>query len=219
LKTQCDCCGTCCRNGGPPLHLQDIELVRSGFLVFDDLVTIRRGELVLAPLAARPTPAQASWLKIQGAAGEWRCRFLDTLSNTCTIYAHRPLSCRVLKCWDTDDILALAGCDLLCLSDLMEQDDPLRALVLLQEESCPVPDMENIIRIIAGGAERVRMLSDLTVIVENDLRIRVRAAREFNISVATELFYFGRPLFQLLMPLGIAMAQTAEGINLQYNPR
>jgi Fe-S-cluster containining protein len=218
LKTQCDCCGTCFRNGGPPLHVEDIELVRSGYLVVDDLVTIRRGEMVLAPLAADPSPAQTNWLKIQGAEGEWRCRFLDTLSNTCTIYEHRPLSCRALRCWDTGEILAMAGHGLLCLADLMESNDPLWPLVLLQEKSCPVPDMKNIISTVIVHTERIRMLSDLTMMVENDLRIRAQAAREFNISVARELFYFGRPLFQLLVPLGIVMTQTPKGIDLQYRP-
>ena len=218
MKKKCDCCGTCCRNGGPPLHVQDIELIRAGFLVFDDLVTVRRGELVLPPLATEPVAAQSEWIKIQGVGGGWCCRFLDSSSNACTQYAHRPVSCRALKCWDAEDILAMAGRDLLDRFDLIDSDDPVLPLVQLQEKSCPVPDMENIIAQLTCESERNQLLWALTCLVENDLQIRAQAAREFNISVARELFYFGRPLFQIFFPLGINMAETPQGIELRYRP-
>jgi Fe-S-cluster containining protein len=219
MKKKCDCCGTCCRNGGPPLHVQDIQLIKSGVLVFDDLVTVRRGELVLPPLATKPVPAQTEWMKIQGVRGEWCCRFLDTSSNTCKIYEHRPSSCRVLKCWDADEILAMAGRDLLGRLDLIDSDDPLLPLVQLQEKHCPVPDMENIVTLLTEEGGRNQLMKELTSLVESDLRIRTQAAREFNISVARELFYFGRPLFQLFSPLGIVTTETPQGVKLQYRPR
>jgi len=34
--------------------------------------------------------------------------------------------------------------------------------------------------------------------------------------VALELFYFGRPLFQLLLPLGIQPVNTSDGLRLNY---
>ena len=98
MKEQCDCCGTCCRNGGPPLHKPDKPLVASGVLTFEDLVTVRRGEMVMPPMAKEPVTAQVEWIKVQGRSGQWCCRFLDMSSNTCTIYQNRPLSCRTLKC-------------------------------------------------------------------------------------------------------------------------
>ncbi len=56
IKQACDRCGTCCRQGGPALHIQDRHLVAPGFLGFDVLVTIRRGELARYPLSDRPEP-------------------------------------------------------------------------------------------------------------------------------------------------------------------
>ena len=136
MKTKCDCCGTCCRKGGPPLHSQDIELVRSGLLTFDNLVTIGSGELVTHPLDSKAVPAQSEWIKVQGIGGDWCCRFLDKVLNKCTIYSHRPVSCKKLKCWDPDEILAMAGKDLLTRFDLIENDDPVLNLIRLPKYVC-----------------------------------------------------------------------------------
>ena len=215
MKEKCDCCGTCCRNGGPPLHKQDMELVVAGFLKFEDLVTVRLGEMVVPPLSTEPVKAQTEWIKLQGQGSQWCCRFLDTSSNKCTIYQNRPLSCRTLKCWDTDDILALSGQDLLCRTDLIRKDDPLLPLVLLHEKQVPVPDLEGIMKSLHDADQQVSLLKDLADKVQEDLGIRSRAVREYDISVAGELFYFGRPVFQILHPLGIDTLETPQGIEMR----
>jgi len=216
MKQQCDCCGTCCRNGGPPLHKSDIGLVKTGILNFSDLVTVRRGELVLPPLATRPVSAEVEWIKIQGRDGDWCCRFLVTASNTCAIYENRPVSCRALKCWDTVEILAMSGRDLLCRSDLISLDDPLWPLVEAHEQICPVPDLEKLVRELAGGDRSDAILRELAGLVTVDLQVRSRAVQEFKLTVARELFYFGRPLFQILQPLGIMPHETPVGLELKY---
>ena len=219
IKKQCDGCGTCCRNGGPPLHVQDLELVRTGVLAVDNLVTVRSGELVIPPLATKPVSAKSEWIKIQGDGDDWCCQFLDTSSNSCTIYKHRPSSCRALKCWDTDEILAKAGRDLLARSDLIDRDDPMLQFIQLQEKRCPVPEMENIVALLTDESRQNELLNDLTGLVNVDLQIRSQAVKEFNITVASELFYFGRPLFQLFYPLGIVPVETRQGVELKFEPR
>lgn len=197
--------------------MQDVELIRLGVLQFDDLVTVRRGEMVLPPMATIPVPAQTEWIKIQGVGGEWCCRFLDPVSNTCTIYENRPASCRALKCWDTTEILAMAGRGLLCRTDLIESDDPLLPLVQLQEEQAPVPDLEKIVDVIESDVGRDQVLHELNSLVQKDMMVRTQAVRDYNISVARELFYFGRPLFQVLHPLGLVIKETSKGIVLQFS--
>jgi len=219
MKKQCDSCGTCCRNGGPPLHVQDIELVRTGVLAIDNLVTVRCGELVLPPLATKPVPAQSEWIKIQGVGSDWCCRFLDISSNSCSIYKDRPSSCRALKCWDTNEIIAMAGRNLLARSDLIDSDDPMLQLVQLHGKRCPVPDMVNIAARLTEDEQRNKLLKEFAGLVKVDLQVRTQAVREFNISVARELFYFGRPLFQLFHPLGIVTFETRQGVELKFRPR
>ena len=42
----CRQCGTCCRKGGPALHVEDSYLLEEGIIQLQDLVTFRAGELV-----------------------------------------------------------------------------------------------------------------------------------------------------------------------------
>lgn len=41
------------------------------------------------------------------------------------MYDHRPLACKILKCWDTDDILELIGKNLLSRLDIVKEGNPL----------------------------------------------------------------------------------------------
>jgi hypothetical protein len=42
---------------------------------------------------------------------------------------------------------------------------------------------------------------------------------EHGLSLAEEMFYFGRPLFQLLQVVGIEITETAGGIRLSISER
>lgn len=216
MKQTCQCCGTCCRNGGPPLHGEDHSLVTSGVLSFKDLITVRRGELVVPPMASKPIVAKSEWIKIQGQGSQWCCKFLNNISNECTIYKNRPISCRVLKCWDTDAILAMAGHDLLSRMDLIDDNDPLLPFVQLQEEQIPLPDFVEIQDALNESEAHPGLLQSLSIMVQDDLHIREKVHHTFKLSVATELFYFGRPLFQLLFPLGIETCETHHSITLRF---
>lgn len=217
MKQECQCCGTCCRNGGPPLHGEDLPLVESGILSFEDLVTIRSGELVVPPMATRPVIAQTEWIKVQGQGTQWCCRFLDIDTNKCTIYENRPVSCRALKCWDTEVIIAMAGQNLLGRLDLISPEDPLLPLVQFQEKQIPLPNLEGISDTLKNREKQQEVLGYLTAMVQDDLYLRTKAVSEFNLTLATELFYFGRPLFQLLLPLDIVTTETPHGITLQLH--
>lgn len=218
MKQHCDSCGTCCRNGGPPLHLEDINLVKTGVLTLDKLITVCCGELVIHPSATQAVPALSEWIKIKGVGNDWCCHYLDTSSNLCTIYSNRPSSCKALKCWDTDEIIAIAGRDLLVRSDLIDSDDPMLEIMQLHAKCCPIPDMENVFVLLTDESQRKNLLKELTFQIKVDLKFRTQAIGDFKISVAMELFYFGRPLFQLIHSLGIAVLETPQGIELQYRP-
>ena len=217
MKQECESCGTCCRNGGPPLHAEDYTLVACGILSFEDLITVRCGEMVMPPLASEPVVARSEWIKVKGQGNQWCCRFLDLKTNFCAIYKDRPVSCRVLKCWDTDDILAMAGRNLLSRLDLIPSEDPLLPLVELQENNSPVPNLEEVRDTMKEEESGQEVLHYLTGKVQDDLHLRAQAGQEFNLSVASELFYFGRPLFQILYPLGIETLETTQGITLQFH--
>jgi len=58
------------------------------------------------------------------------------------------------------------------------------------------------------------MLEELTRQVNIDLDFRAQAAGVRNLSVAEEVFYFGHPLFQLLIPLGIQVRELSVGLEI-----
>lgn len=217
VKTECDKCGTCCEKGGPALHIQDRDLLTSGIIGFADMVAIRPGEMVLQLDSGKPETTEVELIKLQGREGQWCCRFLDPASRTCTIYEHRPQACRLQQCWDTGEVRKIAGQKLLSRFDLIAEDDPLLPLVRLHDQQCALPDMVQIAVSLEKADQRDRTLADLKGMVEKDLMFRTIAIDQFQLSLPLELFYLGRPLFQVLMPLGVRIMETADGITLQYS--
>ncbi len=215
-KTSCNRCGSCCKQGGPALHTQDQDLISSGALRFDDLITVRKGEMAMQPLVDAPQPVIEEFLKLQGQGNDWRCRFYDHQAAGCAIYDHRPVACGLLDCTHPDELLAITGRDLLNRFDLIGDDDPLLPLVKLHEEHCPCPQLSELKDELK--ADKEKNLEQLTRQVNLDLAIRSKAGNEFNLSVDRELFYFGRPLFQLVQPFGVTVTETVQGLVLHYVP-
>lgn len=206
-KTQCDRCGTCCQQGGPALHTKDLPLVRNGVYGFEDLVTVRRGELAIAPLASEAEPVAEEFLKVQGNPGSWSCKFYDSQRSRCSMYTQRPLACRVLECSAPEALLTIAGKQLITRFDCIDQEDPLLPLIREHEQNCPCPDLHAIGKELAGQGDHRELLRSLAHAVNLDLRYRTAATRSYALPVTRELFYFGRPLFQLLVPLGVRSTQ------------
>jgi len=215
----CRRCGACCRQGGPALHGPDLALIRAGFLQPDDLITVRRGELAVQPLAAEPEPVAREFLKLAGQGGSWCCLFFDETTNGCRRYRHRPMACGLLDCADTGPLLAIAGQDLLTRFDCLATDDPLMPLMREHEHGCPCPDLDAIRRDLHDPATAPDRLAELEAAVARDLQFRQQAAARLRLSLGRELFAFGRPLFQLLRPLGVQTGSTSSGLRLSLVAR
>ena len=178
-----------------------------------DLITVRRGELALHPMVETPQPVEHEFLKLRGQGNVWCCLFYDHAAAGCTIYGHRPVACGLLDCTQPDELLAIAGRDLLTRFDLLALDDPLLPLINLHDEHCPCPDFVGLLDRLA--ADRQEVIGRLTRLVNLDLGVRAKAIGEFGLSVDQELLYFGRPLFQLLQAVGFRVTETGQGLQLQ----
>lgn len=206
-------------HGGPALHGPDRELLQSGHLRPEDLITVRRGELALQPLEGKPELVAAEFLKLAGKNGTWCCAFFDEETKGCSRYAHRPMACGLLDCTDTAPLLAIAGKDLVTRFDCIEAEDPILPLVHEYEALCPCPDLKVIQQQVHAGELPVELLVELEATVVRDLSFRGRIAAEFGLLVSQELFYFGRPIFQLLQPLGLQAINSPKGIRLRRSHR
>jgi hypothetical protein len=200
--------------GGPALHGPDLALLRAGWLHPDNLITVRRGELALQPLAAGPEPVVREFLKLAGQGGSWCCLFYDEAAGGCRCYDQRPMACGLLDCADTGPLLAVAGQDLLTRFDCLEPDAPLIPFMREHEHACPCPDLAAVGRDLHNPQAVDERLAQLEAAVRSDLRFREQAAQSLRLSLGRELFAFGRPLFQLLQPLGIQARNTSAGIRL-----
>lgn len=212
-QNSCNRCGNCCRQGGPALHKKDLNLVREGKIPIGNLITIRKGELTENPVAGGIQPAGVELVKIVGTGRQWDCCYYDEKKG-CTIYDNRPQACVLLKCWDTKDILSIVEKETLSRFDILAPDDPLIPVIREHERICPVPDFIY----IRDNCHRLpdQLEKELERLVRDDLRFRTRVIRDLNLTLSDELFYFGRPLFQLLQPLGATISESPSEITLRW---
>lgn len=207
----CRQCGRCCRKGGPALHREDLALVRGGLIRHDQLVTIRQGEMGYNPTTDRLEPVEVELLKVRGQGRSWTCLFFDEGENRCTIYAHRPATCRILECWNPEALLATIYQDTLRRADLINPDDPILAEIEHHEQACPGREFSELLAKTEGGADLAR----LEEMVRADLAIRDEVDRQTGISPELEFFLLGRPLFKQLAGSGIECVEANGELRLQ----
>jgi Fe-S-cluster containining protein len=184
--------------------------VKEWEIPFSQLITIRAGELVFNPLVGDVQPIRRELVKITGVGKSWNCTYFNPDEKGCTIYEKRPKACRVLKCWDTEEIEELIEKDTVGRMDLIPEDDPVRPLVEEHEKVFPCPDMEKLKR--EGVKEKLQEFEEM---VNNELYYRTRVVQHFNLSVGEELFYFGRPLFHLFNAIGITVVESGNQLKIK----
>ena len=158
--------------------------------------------------------AEHELVKINGRGGEWTCFFFGKESSTCEIYAQRPLECRLLKCWEPGDVLAVAGRDTIRRRDIVNAGDPVLDLIGHQQRECPA---EAVASAVAGWREEQEnqqyraVLADL---VRRDLSLRNYAIVDLGLPAEVEFFVFGRPLFKQLAGFGVCLRE--EGGHIEF---
>lgn len=207
---ECRQCGTCCRKGGPALSREDLDLVRQGHILHDQLVTIRQGEMGYNPGTGKLEPVPVELLKIRGQGSGWTCLFFAEANNGCTIYAHRPTTCRILQCWQPEALLATIYQNTLRRADLINPNDPILAEIDRHERACPGKVFTGLLADTGQDS-----LARLTEMVRADLAIRAEVAHKTGISLELEFFLFGRPLFKQLAGSGLECVEEGGGIRLE----
>jgi len=215
-QSQCRQCGTCCQKGGPALHHQDTDLLREGAIGYRHLVTIREGEFAFSPDSGALEAVDRELVKINGQGGEWTCLFFEKESSSCGIYARRPLECRLLKCWQPGEVLAVAGRDTICRQDIVNAGDPVFDLVAHQQRECPA---EAVALAVAGWRqqpENEKCRDILADLVRRDLALRNHAIIDLGLPPEVEFFVFGRPLFKQLAGFGLGLREKDGHIDFLW---
>lgn len=198
--TCCARCGTCCRKGGPALHLEDRRLVEEGVIHTRDLYTIRQGEPAVDPILDRLVVAPADIIKIKGRGGTWSCRFFEDDTQRCRIYADRPLECRQLECWNPEAFAARYAQDRLARRDLLAGIQGLWELVEDHHRRCDIPRVRGLLK-AAAGSKTGRAARELAQIVAFDGELRNLVVSRGGLEPEMTDFLFGRPLKAMLARL------------------
>lgn len=216
--TACRGCGTCCRKGGPTLHVEDMALFASGPFLREHCVTLRRGELAHDEAAGTLAPLTRELVKFSGERpGVWLCRFLRPGERGCGVYAHRPAECRALLCRDTRAIIELSPRERVARADVLRAtgaSDGWEDLALAHEDACAY-------ELLAGPARALREDPQDTAACEAfldhvrlDIAYRQLAHERAGVPPAEMDFLFGRPLFVTAVMYGFTVRRGAEGLEV-----
>lgn len=217
VQTECKRCGTCCVNGGPALHTEDLPLIQKGLLPQENLVSIRRAEPVFSPLTDLIEPAKSEFIKVAGSNKSWKCCFYQD-DTGCSIYKNRPKECKLLKCWDTSDLLKNVYKDSLQRRDIIPLAHPIMEYITIHDLNCSFEKIQCIVDDAGKSSyQDNKNFGDIALIIQTDFKIRQHAVRELHLSLTNELFYFGRPMFQSLPFYNLQITESSKGIEISRN--
>jgi hypothetical protein len=153
-------------------------------------------------------PITVELIKIAGNGRDWTCLFYDEAAASCAVYRHRPLECRLLKCWDTSGIVSVIGRNTLQRSDIINSGDPVLELIKKHERECPCHEIDSLVSAFSVGQKKAAALAGMKELVHNDLSIRTFAFKELELKREFEMFIFGRTVSQILSERGLKVTMN-----------
>lgn len=228
---RCRRCGTCCRKGGPALHVQDQHLFEGpGALSLAMVVTLRAGEQAYDQPRGRLLPLAAEVLKLRGshsANGDWlsggngwTCALLEQPDNACALYARRPAECRALSCQDPDALSAMYEADRLTRAHLLPAGHGLFAVIAEHDalvSPARIAPLADALR--AGGQDALDAQDELTRMALTDRAFRTGLSERANIGPEFHEFFLGRSAAALFAVAGLSLrADARTGLRVQADP-
>lgn len=232
-STQADCssCGTCCRKGGPVLHLQDSALVGQ-HVPYTMLITLRAGELTYDPVTSHLVPLETEVIKVAGighclvesanhgasqasplgGSSPWTCAFLEGEAH-CRIYAHRPAQCRALFCKDTKALEALYAEGRLTRKDILATAPAgWLDLAMAHEQDC---SLAALIPLARQALTDPQADASLLEALRFDAAFRELCVEKAAMPAAVLNCVLGRPLADFLASFGLGVVGSGEGQRLE----
>ena len=213
--THCRRCGTCCRQGGPALHLEDRELVESGRIPMQHLFTIRQGEPAYDNVTGTIAPAVTDIIKLKGAStGSQVCCYYESATKGCGIYDHRPVECRALECWDTRGIEALYLCRRLERRHLLVKAAVFQELVREHQQRCDYGEVAELTAQLKQNSSTEEFQNKLLELIRYDESLRQVTLERTGINPELLPFLFGRPLSFTIQMFKLKLGRTGSGTQL-----
>ena len=207
-QTECRQCGTCCRKGGPAFHKEDRLLITEGKIPGKYLYTIREGEIAYDNITGRLVPLKTDIIKIKSSEKVPTCMFFDTRKNACKIYEHRPAECRLLKCWDTEEIETYYTQSRLTRKELIGDIHGLWEIVADHHQQCDVGPIKTFAdRFCASMPIPPDLEKKVEYIIRYDLSVRSLVGEKGNMDLDMLPFLFGRPMLKIMESMGVRTVQ------------
>ena len=212
--TGCIRCGKCCAKGGPALHRQDLPLVKgsAAALKWKNLITYRKGELVSDNVKGGLACLENEFVKLRPAPDGPACIFYDSALCGCAIYPSRPLECRVLKCWDTQELEAVYCRERLVRQDILKSFNSLLQIVEEHEKRCSHSQLRQILQ--SKDMEWGQKAQKTVDMLSTDKAVRDLVAQKSGLDLDALDFVFGRPMFKTLFQYGLSCEFTGSGWKL-----
>lgn len=209
-EKRCTRCGDCCRQGGPALHVEDLDMIRSEHGPgLEDVVTIRTGEYAFDQIKHSLQPISEEILKLKGNGGSWSCLFFNSEAGMCTIYDHRPAECRALDCHNTGPLEEVHERPHITRKDLIPEGHPILALIAEHDEQCSAARLAKLATPAATGDEDAAR--ELEEMVRYDDRLRKMVPDRTGMDPQGMDFFFGRTARTLLRQFATAVTIAADG--------
>lgn len=196
-QSNCIRCGTCCKKGGPSFHLEDRNLIEKGTILSKYIYTIREGEPVFDNVQDRLWTATTDIIKIKGSKHSWTCIFFNEDDNNCKIYKNRPIECRTLKCWDTEELERIYSKNRLTRKDLLSKIKELWNLIEDHQARCSYKKIKGFVREL-NTDKRNEAIEGMLDIIQYDIHLRSLLDEKAVINPDMVDFLFGRPLTETI---------------------
>ncbi|MHC1730187.1 MAG: YkgJ family cysteine cluster protein [Syntrophobacteraceae bacterium] len=205
----CVQCGECCRRGSPTLHKEDFELLQSGKIPWDSLLTLRKGEPARSPFDGKPFILIEERIKIKEKEGIQECVFLNNETDQCSIYLDRPMQCRAQACWDPIPARDLAEMPFLLREHFFEGVDLLIEIMAEHDKRCDFGALaEAFERLHETNGENVQEVLQLLAYEEH---FRSFVSEQFKIPQENMELMFGRSFAQMVPLFGYLVTIEPDG--------
>ena len=196
-------------------------MVTAGIIDKQDLYTLRKGEVV-RNIDDTPAPLTHEIIKIKGVGEEtWACRFYDSSEKACRIYAHRPVECRALKCWDPDPLRQVMTLPYLQRTHFIEPGEDIQKVIVAHEDRCAYETMANAVEAL-NGPGATGAADQILDLLHYDQVVRTFVPEKLKLNRETMDFFFGRPMTTTIQMYGLEVRQEGNDFRLvpeKGNPR
>jgi len=206
----CVQCGECCRMGSPVLHLEDLPLLTSGKIPWDQVITLRRGEPARSPFDGRPFILPEERIKVREKKDMQECVFLSGETDQCSIYSDRPLQCRAQACWDPMPARDTAQLPFLLRKHIFEDEDLFLKIITEHENRCGFPALADAFERF-GRNPSEENIQEVLGLLSLEEHFRDFVSEEFTIPGLNVELLFGRSFSEMIVLFGFRVVIESDG--------